>query len=278
MKKKNSLILFCVFYSACSQSQPDVKEVNKDNCHVAAKIFSEEIEKLRQGSARCEWLLDSVIKLCPANADYWYEKGVAYAKRGDFATWSFYIDKAVGIFPYYYLGLRGWYTWKFLKDYHAAYADFLQSELINSSSVYSAADFLITTWLGICHLEFKHNDSALYYFNKSIDSTILKRGPQHVGLYDYLFRAITKIRLEKYEEALVDLDIQNRKTEKNADGYYYKGLVLMKMNKKEEALNNLKKAFDLFTKDGYHQNDPYCEMPFEIYLSDISKAIHAASK
>ncbi len=266
------LILIFVLFSSCIASQ------SKQPCQIADKILSVDVENLPQGSSKSQKLLDSAIALCPLNPNLWYEKGVPYVKRGDFATWKIYIDKAVELWPDYYLGIRGWCTWKFLKDYEGAYQDFLRSETINRNVNLTAGDLHITTWLGICKNYFGQYDSALYYFDKSIDSTIAKQGINYVGLYDYLFRGITKMYLKRYHSALSDFDKQIKAHERIADAYYYKGLTLMKIGKRKDALKELTTALRLFQNDGYHNSDPYCEMPYEIYASDIKDGIFKASQ
>jgi len=50
--------------------------------------------------------------------------------------------------------------------------------------------------------------------------------------------------------------------------YYYKGVTLVEIGRKKEALEQLEKAKDLVSK-GFKKSDPYKEVYNEIYLMQI---------
>ena len=249
------------------------KDQPVEDCRAAEDIWQYGEDRLEQGSPAWVRNLDSATNLCPGFAKAWREKGSPYVKRGDFAMWATYIDKAVELDPRAFLPVRGWCRFSFLRDYEGAIADLSRLDtLVNFHTIY-ASDFNIYLILGEANAALRKYDKALMYYDKDINNTIRESGENWMGLYDFLYRGILKYNMEDYSGALIDFDKEIKIYESLTDPYYYKGLAYLKLGKKTEALGQLKKALELINGKGFKHKDPYCEVQNEIYPSDIEEAL-----
>ncbi|WP_257666738.1 tetratricopeptide repeat protein [Parapedobacter tibetensis] len=266
-------LIYCLslsfLFGTCGQQTQQEAELLLD-CELAERLYT---EMGSQGSARSQHYLDSAIALCPTFAKGWREKGVPYLKRGDYATWMKHLNKAVELEPETYLDIRGWCKVKFLHDYEGGLADLQRYDTLIAGSPKMVGDFNIYTWMAFAKLGLQDSVAAMAYFDKTIDEAVAALGPEWVGNYDYLYRGILKLELKDYKGALADFDRQINHYEKLADGHYYKGLLLARLGKKEQANASLQRAKVLFNGEGYHAQDPYVEMPWQIYAEDISRAL-----
>ncbi len=260
-----------VTVAACVQPSTEQGDtIGLSDCELAEQLYE---EKGSQGSARSQQYLDSAIMLCPTFAKAWHEKSVPYLKRGDYATWMGLMDKAVDLAPDLYLDIRGWCKIKFLHDYEGGLADLQRYDTLVTGSPKMVGDFNVYTWMGLAKVGLRDSTAALAYFDKTIDEAIAHLGAEWVGNYDYLYRGILKMELKDDEGALADFERQIAHYESLADGHYYKGLILAKMGRRTAARQCFERAKTLFSGEGYHAQDPYVEMPWQIYLEDIDRAL-----
>jgi tetratricopeptide (TPR) repeat protein len=270
--------LICLFlliqYCLVSRAQNNCS-VFTDSSFARACRLTREAARFAQGSERSQLLLDSAIRVCPGYAEAWREYGVAYLKRGDYLTWRRYIDQAVLLKPRSFLGIRGWCRFKFLKDYAGALEDLKRFDTITQFNPGQTGDGVYNIYIvmAICERELGNNAGALSWFAKGIDSLLVQKGNYAIGLFDYVHRAVTKIRMNDLNGALKDLEKQIMKYEKFAESWYYKGIVLQRMNRKAEAKECFYKAKQLFLSEGYHFTDPYCEVTDVVYLEDIEEGL-----
>ncbi|WP_157278616.1 tetratricopeptide repeat protein [Olivibacter sitiensis] len=256
----------CLVIAACNGPK---KADPITDCELAEELYE---RHGRQGSHRSQIYLDSAIKLCPSLAKAWREISVPYLKRGDYATWSHYMDRAVELEPAHYLNVRGWCKIKFLHDYEGGLDDLLRYDQLIESDLKIAGEYNLYTWMAFAKLGLGDSLAALEYFNKSIESALAK-GEEWIGQYDYLYRGILKLELKNYDGAMQDFDEQIRLYDKLADVHYYKGLTWQRMGQGSKAQAALRRAHQLFTDEGNHISDPYVEMPWEIYLEDIDSLL-----
>jgi tetratricopeptide (TPR) repeat protein len=247
-----------------------------DSAHIKACMLYNYSDSLPQGSRASQRCLDSAIRICPDYAEAWHEISVPYLKRGDFMTWRKYLDHAVALKPQVYLEVRAWCRFKFLKDYAGALEDLERSDSLNDFSVGQSGDgtYNLYVVMAICERELGNYPNAFHYFALGIDSILSKKGNAFTGLYDYVNRAVTKLRIKDYEGALADINLQMKKFDRYAEAWYYQGVIYNATHHHQEAIKSFEKAKSLYQYDGYHFSDPYCEMPDEVYLFDIENAIH----
>ena len=250
-----------------------------DSSHIKACRLYNASDSFLQGSRKAQQYLDSAIRICPDFAEAWREISVAYLKRGDFFTWRAYMDKAVDLKPYPFLGVRGWCRFKFLRDYEGALNDLQKFDTIsNFHPAYSGdGNYHLYIVMALCERELGNYPQALHYFSLGIDSMLSQQGQSWVGFSDYLHRAVTKMRMKDYEGALSDLSNQIKKYDNFAEIYYYQGLIHSIMHHEKEALTDLEKAKALVSS-GHHLSDIYCELPDEVFITDIEEAISQIKK
>ncbi len=258
------IFLSCYGNNAAESKQFGVKEDTLSNCAKAEMLFE---EKGDQGTYRSQFYLDSAIRLCPSLAKAWREKGVPFLKRGDYARWLTYLNRAIEISPVDFLDIRAWCKAKFLHDYNGALEDFKNFELLTPETPRVIGDYNIYTWMALCETALNRHEAALNYANKSIAISSKEHGEEWVGMFDFLYRGNIKLALKDYQGALEDFNKQLLNSDKLAEGYYYQGLAFLGQKKKKEAKKSFKKSIYYF-KNGYTMSDPYVEMPFKIYLSD----------
>ena len=117
--KINALVFLAGLYCITAHGQPNCnlyKWSGDSACYRACQYYSERLD-YAQGSRESQILFDSVVAVCPTFDVAYMEKAVPYLKRGDFATWRIWIDKAVALNPKEHLGYRGWCRYQFLRDY-----------------------------------------------------------------------------------------------------------------------------------------------------------------
>ena len=265
-----------LFFVAALQSTGQTNcSLFTDSNKIKACRFYNASDSLAQGTRACENVLDSALYYWPGYAEAWHEKSVPYLKRGDFLHWRKYVDKAVALKPMEYLGVRAWCRFKFLHDYEGALSDLLQLDTLTQFNPGQSGDgsYDLHIVMALCERESGHYKNAFHYFSIGIDSVLRRKGIEWVGLYDYLHRAVMRMRIKDYTGALSDLDRQIDKYPKFAETYYYRGQVLLLTGHKEEAKMAFDKSKLLFISEGYHLHDPYCEMFDEVCLEDIENAL-----
>jgi tetratricopeptide (TPR) repeat protein len=242
---------------------------------IKACRFYNSVDSLPQGTSMCEQALDSALYYWPGYAEAWHEKSVPYLKRGDFLSWRKYLDKAVSLKPLAFLGARGWCRFKFLRDYEGALHDLQTLDTLTSFNPGQSGDgsYNLYIVMALCAREQGHMTEAFHYFSLGIDSVIVHKGIEWIGLYDYLHRAVTRMRVKDYAGALLDLDKQEKKYAGFAETYCYRGEVLLLLGQKAAAKAAFERAKALFVSEGYHFSDPYCEMQDVVYLEDIEEGI-----
>jgi predicted Zn-dependent protease len=242
------------------------------SCRRACELYESDARRATsQGSAASQRYFDEVLAICPTFAPALREKAVPYLKRGDFATWKKLIDEAVRLKPDQNLSYRGWCRFSFLRDYHGARADLTRLlTLTNGNPGQSGnGDYDLRIVLGLCQRELGDSRAALATFDQCIAAN---EKLQRVGLYDYLHRGVTRLRLGDYAGALRDLELETQQNKNLADTYYYLGLVHAHRKDRARAQQNLTRARSLFLQ-GYGRRDPYTESLDQVYLADIDKAL-----
>ncbi|MCL4640565.1 MAG: tetratricopeptide repeat protein [Olivibacter sp.] len=260
-------LIFCLnilFATSCKDNRP-IKGQERIDCERAELLYE---QKGGQGSNRSQSYLDSAISICPTFSKGYREISVPYLKRGDYSTWLQYLDKAINHDPESYLGIRAWCKTKFLHDYRGALKDFKTWDTILYSGSRTVADNSMYSWMALCYAGLADMPSALGCIDRSIKEAIRDFGSDWVGLYDYFYRGNIKRELNDLEGALTDFNSQIRLTDKVADVYYYKGVVLLQLGRRQEAKANILKAKSLFS-EGKHMHDPYIEIPWQIWKEDI---------
>lgn len=268
---KIKLLLLVLFNSLVAKGQTNCNAY-KDPAHQrACQLYSQAIG-FNQGSKASQELFIASLEACPNFGPTLHEMSVPYLKRGDFFTWKVLIDQAVKSDPAAYLGDRGWCLFKFLKDYKNSLKDLQQLyKLTAGQPGYTGdGDYDLRILMALCQREAGDNKAAIRLFDECITE---HEKQQTVGLYDYLHRGVTYLKMNDYQAAIANFNLETEKYEKLADTYYYLGLTYAKLHQQKQAIAYFRQAEELFIKTGYHRNDPYCESPDQVYLADIQQQL-----
>jgi tetratricopeptide (TPR) repeat protein len=271
---KQLLLLLILISGICNTYAQTNCLVFKDGAHIKACEFYNEAINHPQGSKESQELFIRSINACPIYAPSLQEISVPYLKRGDFYTWKIFIDRAVAADPQGYLGVRGWCLFKFLRDYQNAAIDLDKLyKLTNGEPGFSGdGDYDLRVVMALCEREMGNYKKSIAYFDNCISKPL---GSSRVGLFDYLHRGVTKLKVKDYSSALADMQSEIRIYPKLAEAWYYLGVIQKHLQKTAEAQASFTKAKELYAKTGYHMNDPYCELLDQVYLSDIDRQLAA---
>lgn len=210
---------------------------------------------------------DRAIAACPTFAYSYREKSVPFLKRGDFHTWKKLLYVAVQLQPARYLGYRGWCRFKFVHDYQGALLDLRRLQTLTRNQPEQSGDgtYDLRMVAGLCQRELGDLRGALATFNACLASNARQ---DRVGIYDYLHRGTTRLRLGDYASALADFTRQRGVNERVAETYYYAALAHQKRRETKAALSQRRTARALWQQH-YRLNNPYTSMPDEVSLHDI---------
>jgi len=267
------LLLCCCMISIIGKSQLNCDAFTDSASVRACRLYNYAVT-FYQGSRLNQQYLDSAVRVCPTLAEGWRALSVPYLKRGDFASWRKYLDKAVELQPLKTLDVRGWCRFKFLRDYEGALADLKRFDTLSGFAHRHTGDgtYSLYVVMALCERELGNYDAATYYFAKGIDSIFYTKGKDFIGLFDFLHRAVMKIKLGDYKGALADLEQEEKICKNYVEIPYYKGVVYRHQGKHQLAKEQFEEARRRF-REGFHLVDVYCEMQDAVYPSDIDEAL-----
>jgi tetratricopeptide (TPR) repeat protein len=218
-----------------------------------------------------QWIttIDSIIQLCPQNSRVWGDKAMAYMIRGQYVEGLEYLDKAVEVDPFYYLGNRAWYKIRYLHDYEGAIADLERLEKVAGHTLVYVTNAHMYMLKGLAYKELGNHQKALELYDIAIDEQIKAKGAEWIGVHDYLFRGVLKLEMGRHDDAIADFDLQVKQYEMLADTYYFRGIALAFVGRKDEARNDLQRAKELMLGDGQKRWESFVILPDEVFLSQI---------
>ncbi len=237
-------------------------------CYRACQYYSERLD-YAQGSRESQMVFDSVIAVCPTFDVAYMEKAVPYLKRGDFATWRIWIDKAVALNPKEHLGYRGWCRYQFLRDYAGALQDLEKLASIKTGNLgYSVnGDYHLNIAKGLFYKGLGQKEKAVQIIEAQLaDSTYSP------GLYDYLHLGVLHLELQQWPAALQALEKQVAICPNLAENDYYLAQVHRLLGHTDLVRQHLLRAQELY-QSGRHRTDPYDHPMDRIYAADIAKAL-----
>lgn len=267
------LFICCCLICLSGKSQLNCDIYTDSAANLACRLYNHAIT-FPQGSRSNQQFLDSAIRVYPALSEPWRAISVPYLKRGDFATWRKYLDKAVELQPLKTLDVRGWCRFKFLRDYEGALEDLKRYDTLSRFAHRHTGDgtYSLYVVMALCERELGNYTAASHYFAKGVDSIFYTKGKDFIGLFDFLHRAVMKIRLKDYSGALADLEQEEKICKNYVETSYYKGIVYRSMGKHKQAKAAFENAKRLL-KEGFHLTDVYCEMQDAVYPADIDNAL-----
>ncbi|WP_077399122.1 tetratricopeptide repeat protein [Cellulophaga omnivescoria] len=219
-----------------------------------------------QGQYLSQKTFDILIFQNPNYSDAYFEKSVAFNKRGDYAKGFELLNEAVELKPKLHLGYRGWLKYHKVKDYQGSIDDLKRLDSLTPNFVDAPWGDNIHYVLGLSYKGLKQYKIALDEFDRSIET---EKDSSWVNPYVFLYKGIIYNKLEKYEVAIKNLNVYLKQNYNNSpEAYFHKGIAFKKLNDLDSSKVCFKKSIELFNK-GYKIKDIYNEVQDELYLSDI---------
>jgi tetratricopeptide (TPR) repeat protein len=224
--KKYFIINLLMLWAIYTDAQPNCNAyyTAQSPCGIACAQINKALQ-YPQGSWQSQKSFDSLLRICPQLAYLWSEKSVPYLKRGDYAHWRLYLDKAVAIEPKVYLGYRAGCLFDNVKDYKQALADINELEsLLNSKYLGSnpSGDLNLLIIKALCYRALNEIDSSLATFELAL---LIAENNHTVGNFDYFYWGTTLFQLQRYEEAEAKFKKQIEVNSNLAYTNYYLGCI-----------------------------------------------------
>ncbi|KPM33410.1 Hypothetical protein I595_313 [Croceitalea dokdonensis DOKDO 023] len=224
----------------------------------------------KQGLFLSQQLFKTLIFQYPAYSDAYFEKSVAFNKRGEYAEGFYLLNKAVEINPEAHLGYRGWLKLYKLKDFRGALLDFKRLDALTPNVIDAPWGENIYYLKGLSYNGLGQYKEAIIEFNKNI---ITESDSSWIDPKLFLHKGIALKELGDNEYALDNLNVcLNHTSNSSAEAFYQKGIVLKNLKQFDSSLISFRKSKQLFEK-GRKIKDFYNEIPNELYLADILKEI-----
>jgi len=198
----------------------------------------------------------------PEYASAYFERSVAFNKRGDYATGFRYLNQAVELNPLEHLGYRGYMKLRFLRDYKAALTDFDRLDTMTPEVVDAPWGEDIDFLRGECYYGLGEYQRALQYFEQSV----VNQGADWVDVQAFVYQGLCHYQLENYEHAILAYKKGLAEYDTTCEAYFGLAETYLKVGDTINAKHNLKKAQESLK---YKRNDPYKEFLNEIYEEDL---------
>lgn len=228
-----------------------------------------------QGLYISQKLFDILIFQNPEDSNLYFEKSVAFNKRGEYSKGFHLLDKAVHLNPELHLGYRGWLKLVKLKDYQGSIKDLTRLDSLTPNIVDYPWANNIHFLLGISYKGLNNYNRAIQEFNKAINS---QKDSSWVNHNLYLYKGIILKEQGKYTDAIANFNACLEGCYKQSpEAHYQKALVFKSLEKFDSAKISLNKSLELFN-NGYKHKDIYNEVSNELYLSDILLAMGSLNR
>lgn len=257
--------LNCLIFQTIISGQQNCEILKNDPiCYEGCLKMNQEMNH-RQGSYESQELLTNAIELCPSLSNAYFEKSVAFLKRGMFIQWKELMDKAVELNPEYHLADRAWAQYAFLHNYEETIKDLNNLIELKGTSfigVGQQGDYDLRIILAICHKLIGRKEKAI-----EIIETSMADSDYYVGLYDYLHLGVLYLENNQLKKSIESFQKQIEEN-KIAEVYFYLAKVYTLMNNNIKAKKNLNIALELYDS-GRKMHSYYYEFTDQIYKKDI---------
>lgn len=234
-----------------------IKSIYLRNCAWQNDIHSE------------EWqiCLDSAIIKNPKYSYLYQQKAMPFIKSGDYYNAVKNLNESVMI-DNKYLDYRAFTKLIFFRDYDGAIKDFKSVQEIYPNSHIMDHDY--NFYLALAYLMKNELETSNYYFSKSFESES-QHGSDWVHYLNYYYYSILKLKMNNINSAMEAINMCLDSYSEFPDAQYWKSYLLLKMNKKEEALSLSKQSFLNLKKGNTNNeaNEKYINYPYQISETEI---------
>ncbi|AYN67316.1 hypothetical protein D1013_08025 [Euzebyella marina] len=263
--KRYILFFILILFQTIASSQLNCELFKDDSeCYKACQHYNQESQH-QQGSYASQKHLSEAIDLCPTLSNAYFEKSVAFLKRGKFIQWKELMDKAVELNPEQHLSDRAWAQYAFLHNYEETIKDLnrlMELKGIPFIGVGQNGDYDLRIVLALSYKLTGQKKKAI-----EIIETAMADKDYYVGLYDNLHLGILYLENNQLERAIKSFENQIKENEL-AEAYYYLGKTYLALKNKTEATLNIDKALELY-KSNRKMFSRYYQFTDQIYEQDI---------
>ena len=222
-----------------------------------------------RGNAIMEFALSKIKK--PSESTY-HAISVQNTKNGNYNIAITALEKAYKINPDEMGDYYGWVLLYYYHDYKKAITILNKyDDLTPNFSDYPVGE-CIHYLKGLAYKELGDFELALKEFDLSIKYAVEDHDESWIDYQILLNRGITLFYQNKNQEAITEFERVIKNYNECSEAFYFKGLALFNLNKKDEACSSLTKSLELIKK-GYKSFDSYVELFHEIYEQDINETI-----
>lgn len=233
-------------------------------------------------SAKRDKLLDSALMIIPTHAYYWQQKSMPLYKAWKYEVGRPYLDSAVKYDPAHWLDYAAFMTAMFQRNYTEGLQLFYRAKGNPKCTGY-IMDHPYNFYIGLCHLQLNHIDSAKYYLEGCVNETTKKRGEDWVHPNHFFYLAIVQFEQGNYEQAISTFGKSIKLYKQFSDAYYYTSQCYAHIEKYKDALTNAELARQYFN-EGYsirEDNTLYEYYPYQIrkyYLDGMLRYLKEKAK
>jgi len=270
-----NVLLFLILCSCQETQNIELENLTKEEKILKTKELEYERNYYYQANTIRQAYFDTLLMLNPDNEYYHREKSVAHSKIGDYHISFPLLQRSLELDPEEALYYTSWLMTDLYKDYDRAIEHLNQYDDYTPGKVDYVWGNNVNFLKGEVLQALGRHEEAIIEFTKAID----EEGNEYIDPSAFPYRGISYTALKKYKEALADFDLGIKVYDKSSLSYYYKGITLLEIGDKAQALVHIEKAKELVSK-GYKKSDPYKEVYNEIYLMQIEdklKEIHEKS-
>ena len=213
-------------------------------------------------------LLEKAIRINPSNDLAHYELSIPYLYNGLYEKWNEHISRAIELNPQAWQGWRGYYKLFYLKDYGGAIGDLDATDTLTVDQTDYAQNMSVDFLRGLCYLGLNNFEKAREYLELYIRKEKESVGERYIDENAFLYLGIMEYKQENYEGAIQHFARATLYEDGLADVYFHKAKALIKLNKSEEASQQLNIAYEKFEEGKFLRGYMY-EMPEQIYHSNL---------
>lgn len=244
----NQLLYFIIF-------QTGYVEVHKGNNERGNKLMSFAVSRMDNPPAKI-----------------YHALSVQNTKNGNYSIAISALEKAYKLDPNDQGAYYGWVLLYYYHDYEKALTILNEYDELTPNFSDSPMGECIHYLKGLAYMQLNKYQDAVREFNTSIENASFEHGSDWIDYQVYLNNGICLLYLNKNEEAILEFDKTISDYNKCAEAFFYKGVSQLKLNLKNDACQNLKKAKDLIN-EGYKSSDVYVELFHEIYQQQVEDYI-----
>ena len=169
-----------------------------------------------QGLYLSQTMFDILIFQNPNYSDAYFEKSVAFNKRGDYAKGFELLNKAVELDPKLHLGYAGWIKLRKLRDFDNALKDFNRLDSLTPNFVDAPWGENIDFLRGECYFGKKDYKKAIELLNRNIKH----QKEDWADVHSFVYLGLSEYELGNYEKAITEFKRALKQWENSTESFF----------------------------------------------------------